>query len=534
MHLHTLLPFLSSLAATGLLLSSAQAQSTTRISLDSQGAQGTRASYGTEISQDGRYVAFHSLAPLAPNDTNGRYDVYVHDRATGQVRRVSLKPDGTQVHADCWLGSLSADGRLVAFTSKANSLVPGDTNQNDDVFVRDLFTGHTERVSVASGGAQSQYGGQDGDLSADGRFVKFQSFSNDLGMNVVNGTTHVYVHDRLTRQTIRASVDSAGLPVADGGGGGCISGDGRFVGFISRDPNLVPGDANLGPDAFVHDRLTGITECVSVNSAGVLANYGGWVGTRGLSISDDGRYVSFQSDATNLVPNDTNGWSDIFVRDRLTGQTSIVSVDSAGIQGDLSSSVADISADGRRVIFCTASANLVPGDGNGVVDVFVHDRATGQTSRISVDSSGMEGNRDSITSAISADGRCVAFDSLSTNLVAGDTNGAADVFVRDTGPAPPQLVESGACPGSVTLTVVDATPGGAVALLHGLAGAFVKPGPPCQGLVLDLAAPALGAVLTADAAGVAVLSFTAPPGACGRSVQGVDQATCTATNVIVL
>jgi Tol biopolymer transport system component len=177
----------------------------------------------------------------------------------------------------------------------------------------------------------------------------------------------------------------------------------------------------------VHDRRTGQTSRVSVASDGTQAN--GL--SRGVAISSNGRLVAFRSEATNLVSGDTNGVSDIFVHDRTTGQTTRVSVASDGTQGDGFSSFPAISRKGRYVAFQSLSTNLVSGDTNGVSDIFVHDRVTGQTTRVSVASDGTQGDLDSSVPAITPDGRHVAFGSAATTLVVGDTNGVGDTFVFD-------------------------------------------------------------------------------------------------------
>jgi|GEM_PF-1585857 len=223
----------------------------------------------------------------------------------------------------------------------------------------------------------------------------------------------------------RVSVASGGTQ--GNGDSGCpsISADGRYVAFQSYASNLVPGDTNGTWDVFVHDRLTGQTTRVSVASDGTQGNGD----SECPSISADGRYVAFASLASNLVPGDTNGTWDVFVHDRLTGQTTRVSVASGGAQGNSGSWCPSISADGRYVAFQSYASNLVPGDTNGVLDVFVHDRLTGQTTRVSVASDGTQGDSYSFGSSISADGRYVAFSSLASNLVPGDTNDKPDIFV---------------------------------------------------------------------------------------------------------
>ena len=269
---------------------------------------------------------------------------------------------------------------------------------------------------------------------------------------------------------------------------------------------------------------------VSVNSAGVQGNEVSLF----PSISSDGRFVAFESYASNLVPGDTNGLPDSFVRDRQTGQTTRVSVDSAGLEGnDRSHHYSNISSDGRFVAFGSFASNLVPGDTNSKTDIFVHDQQTGQTTRVSVDSAGLQGNDTSYLPSISSDGRFVAFMSYASNLVLGDTNGLPDVFVHDRRPRP-TLAAQGSCPGPITLTIRNVTANGSVVIVYGPAGVFVKPSPPCQGITLGISPPTFGAVSTADGAGIATLNFNAPPGVCGRRVQAVDLTTCTATNSIVL
>jgi WD40-like Beta Propeller Repeat len=240
-----------------------------------------------------------------------------------------------------------------------------------------------------------------------------------------NQVADVFVHDFQTGQTTLESVDSAG--VEGSGAAPSLSADGRYVAFESGGAGLVPGDTYGYIDIFVHDRTGGSTTRVSVDSAGAQANSG----SGQPSISADGRCVAFHSDASNLVPGDTNMKQDVFVHDRQTGQTTRVSVSSAGVQANYGGRECTLSADGRYVVFETNSTNLVSGDTNLRWDIFVRDRQTNQTTRVSVSSAGIQGNSESLRSTISADGRCVAFDSLATNFAANDMNNSPDVFVHD-------------------------------------------------------------------------------------------------------
>jgi Tol biopolymer transport system component len=424
------------------------AQTTERVSVASDGTQANDDSWRSAISADGRYVAFDSgTSNLVPGDTNGKSDVFVHDRQTGQTTRVSVASNGAQGnnHSSGISGpwfysvSISADGRYVAFASGASNLVPGDTNGKWDIFVHDrdadgdgFFdeTGAimTTRVSVASDGTQ---GNADvlspPSISADGRYVAFASGASNLVPGDTNNSADCFVHDRQTGQTTCVSVALDGAPGNSASFNPSVSADGRYVAFQSSATNIVSGDTNGKFDIFVHDRQTGQTMRVSVGSGGTQGNddSGGY-----LSVSADGRYVAFQSGASNLVSGDTNGNYDVFVHDRQTGQTTRVSVATDGTQGNTASFAGFISGDGRYVAFESSATNLVSSDTNGSRDVFVHDRQTGQTTRVSVASGDAQGNNASTDSSISADGRYVVFASDASNLVPGDTC-CHDVFVRD-------------------------------------------------------------------------------------------------------
>ncbi|MCP4681970.1 MAG: hypothetical protein GY864_06540 [Desulfobacterales bacterium] len=397
------------------------------VSVDSSGAQGDSGSYYPSISSDGRYVAFQSYATnLVPGDTNGWGDIFVHDRTTSTTERVSVDNGGTQGDGPSYYASISSDGRYVAFQSFATNLVPGDTNAAWDIFVHDRTTSTTERVSVDSGGTQGDGPSYYASISSDGRYVAYHSWANNLVPRDNNAAWDVFVRDRTTSMTERISVDNGGAQGDDFSSYPSISSDGRYVAFRSYATNLVPGDTNALGDIFVHDRGTSTTERVSVDNSGAQGDSGSF----SPSISADGRHVAFRSHATNLVPGDTNALRDIFVHDRGTSTTERVSVDNNGIQGNRGSSAPSISADGRYVAFSSGATNLVPGDTNWRADIFVYDRATSTTERVNVDNGGVQGDHYSYWPSISSDGRYVAFSSGATNLVPGDTNGIWDVFVH--------------------------------------------------------------------------------------------------------
>ncbi len=421
-----------------LLVASAHAQSTQLMSVSSSGGQGNSWSDAASISADGRYVAFYSEASnLVAGDTNQAQDVFVRDRQSGQTLRVSVDSSGAQVNGSSFFPAISADGRFVAFTSYADSLVPGDTNMKADTFVHDMLTGETTRVSVDSNGAQA-----DDEsftlppaISGDGRYVAFSSVATNLVAGDTNGKSDIFVHDRRTGQTTRVSVSSAGAQANDASYFPALSADGRYVAFESAASNLVPGDTNARLDIFVHDLQTGATTRASVSSSGVQGNDD----SEFASLSADGRYVAFLSYATNLVPGDVGFASDIFVRDMQSGTTTCASVNSSGVFGNSDSMAPVISANGRYVAFASGASNLVPGDTNQATDSFVHDLFTRQTTRVNLDSSGSQSAGDAGNIArpwISADGRWLAFVSWASDL-APDTNGFGDIFVRDRGRVQP-------------------------------------------------------------------------------------------------
>ena len=422
----------------------AAAGDTERVSVDGAGNQANDNAGDPVVSADGRYVAFSSLATnLVPGGSNGNEQVFVHDRQTGTTEQISVNSAGNQANSDSFGPAISADGRYVAFVSDASNLVAGDTNNRFDTFVHDRQAATTERVSVDSAGNEGI--GPSGDvggipaISADGRFVAFTSNEQNLVPGDTNDRADVFVHDRQAGTTERVSVDSAGNQLDLLSVGPAISADGLVVAFIS----------GSGPatDVFVRDRQAGTTERVSVDSAGNQGNSS----SAGGSISADGRFVAFSSDSSNLVSGDTNGRTDVFVRDRQAGTTERVSVNSAGNQASGGDSLRPaISADGRFVVFHSGATNLVGSDTNGAIDVFIHNVQTGTTQRVSVDSAGNEGNAVSDRPSIDADGGFVAFESPASNLVADDTNDTYDIFVHERGPSVDSASQDAPAAGTVS------------------------------------------------------------------------------------
>ena len=431
---------------------------TERVNVTTSGAQ---AALGTgvpapTISHDGRYVAFHSKAVnLAAGDTNETDDAFVHDRQTGITTRVSVSGSGGQSNGRSLFPAISGNGRFVVFGSGATNLVPGDTNNSPtsptanpqdtgrDSFVHDRVTGAIERVNVSSdevegrcftaGGAFQACGGgvalAEADINFDGRYVAFAANASNLVPGDTNNATDIFVRDRQAGTTTRVSLTNAGLQAGAASIEPAISADGRFVAFSSTATNLVAPDPGAARQIYVRDTVANTTTRVSVASGA-----GGAFGTGNSSlptISSDGRYVAFASLASNLVAGDTNNAQDIFVHDRQTSTTTRVSVANGGGQSPEGGFFPHISGDGRHVAF-DSIAPLVAGDTNALSDVFVHDRQTGATTRASLSRDATQAlGGGSFFPALSADGRYVAFASEASNLVTGDTNGLPDVFVHD-------------------------------------------------------------------------------------------------------
>ena len=406
-----------------------------RVSVANDGTEGNDSSTHPQLSNDGRFVVFISEADdLVGNDTNNATDVFVRDRQTQATERVSLSSAGLEGDDDSGntVGGgnisvgISGDGRFVAFSSNATVLVGGDGNAVTDVFVRDRLNGQTERVSVDPGGMELTGFSNNPAISANGRFAAFVTV-NPVVPEDGNNHFDVYIRDRLAAETERVSVGSGGIEGNGSSRKPSLSADGRFIAFVSAATNLVAGDANDALDVFVHDRLTATTQRVSVRTNGAEAD--------GVSdepeISGDGRFVVFQSDATNLVDGDTNAVRDIFVHDRQTGVTTRVSVALGGAQGSFNSNTPAISGDGRYVAFETFSADLVTDDTNDQSDVFVKDLLTGMIRRASLGVDGVQANDHSREPELDGDGRVVTFYSRASNLVPNDTNHVEDVFVHE-------------------------------------------------------------------------------------------------------
>jgi Tol biopolymer transport system component len=402
---------------------------TKQVDVTRRGGDPSRDSGKPSVSADGRYVSFWSLASdLVSGDRNGEMDVFVRDVVLGNTTRVSVDMDGGDADGASGFPAITPDGRFVAFSSDAPDLVPDDGNGTFDIFLRDLLTATTFRASVDAEGGDPNGFSLTGGLAVtpDGRYVAFDSYASDLVVGDDNHESDVFVRDMVSETTTWVSVDTQGGAGNGFSGNPSISAEGRHVAFRSSASDLVAGDGNGDTDVFVRDLLTGTTTRVSVDVNGGDANSHSY----NPSMSGDGRYVAFYSGANDLVEEDGNPYSDVFVRDLTLGVTTRASVDYHGHDAEAGSFDPSISADGRYVAFLSDSSDLIPDDGNDLGDVFVRDLLTGVTIRASVDVDGGDPNHGASTlPSISASGDAVAFRSMAADLVPGPGDKSIDVYL---------------------------------------------------------------------------------------------------------
>ncbi len=341
--------------------------------------------------------------------------------------RVSVRSGGAEANGASEHPAISADGNLVALASRATNLVDGDTNGKQDIFVHDRSSGQTSRVSIRTGGLQANGDSFEPAISANGRYVAFRSQANNLVDGDSNNASDIFLHDRQTGSTIRISVNSSGAQANGPNFDPDLSGDGRYVTFWSNANNLASGDFNSKSDVFVRDWIGGATWRVSLANNGQEGNDDSFR----PAISDDGRYVAFESYASNFVANDLAGYRDVFLHDWIGRTTVRASRGLSGAEAQGDSYNPAISGDGGIIAFTSLASNIVGGDTNLAADVFVYARIGGALQRVSVRTDGGQANGLSDQAAVSQSGRFVVFRSDANNLVSGDTNNISDVFVRD-------------------------------------------------------------------------------------------------------
>ncbi len=380
------------------------------------------------MSWDGRYVVFGSQAtnlgsPVWPGMTN----IYVRDTVSGATELISRGMSGAPANGMSDMADISGNGRYVAFNSGASNLVPGDTNGMVDVFVLDRLTGVIERVNVSASGQQTVLSCLSPRINGDGRYVSFDSADPTLTADDANGASDVFVKDRWM-----GSVERVSAPPGWGDSNGqsflpSISAGGRYVAFVSSATNLCMAFfVSGGFHVYVHDRLTHSTELLDRRPDGDPSHDS--TNAYPWSISADGRYVGFGSDATDLTTGDVEGWMDAFVCDRTTGQVFRVSETSAGIGGNNDSDQPALSADGRHVAFLSYSTNLAAGASDSYANVYRSKWQQGAITVVNVAFGGGEANGHAYGGFLNADGSRTGFISYADNLAPGDLNGLPDVF----------------------------------------------------------------------------------------------------------
>ncbi|NJN54977.1 MAG: hypothetical protein HC804_09610, partial [Anaerolineae bacterium] len=427
---------------------------TSLISRAANGDGGDAPSVDPAVSANGRYIAYSSRSQnIVISDTHPfTEDIFIYDRLYNLTKQLTPYP-GTQANNDSLDPDISGDGQVVVFASYADNWEWSvDFNGEKDVYVYTYYdapeeitagqgAGYGYAVLVSYTTEDGYYAANDASyepaISLNGRYVAFTSVATNLIANDTNNVSDIYVRDLHTGQIERVSIASNG---AQGFGPSYqpdISADGRFVVFTSSAPNLVPNDTNNAPDTFLHDRETGLTRRVSVNSSGGQGMPTGTAGglAQNPSLSANGQFIVFESTFTNLsLTPDSNGAQDIFLHNALSGETRLISRAEDGSQANNGSDLPVISPDAHYVAYRAFANNLVYTDTNGIPDIFVVDLVQQTVSRQSVASDGAQshGPNGVTTADISADGGLIAFDSDAWDLVPDDSNGSLpDIFLRD-------------------------------------------------------------------------------------------------------
>jgi Tol biopolymer transport system component len=399
----------------------------TRLPISPSGSQSNGFSDHPALSADGHKIAFGSYASnLVPGDTNNQKDVFLYDMDNKIMRRVSISFSGEQANGGSTSPVLTKNGHIIIFQSDASNLVTDDSNGVTDIFLFDSDRNTIERVSLAAHHTQVIGISSEPAVSEDGRFIAFQSQADNLVAGDTNHAWDIFIVDRQSSTIQRASLSIDGDQANGASYHPAISGDGRFLAFQSEADNLVVGDTNQTSDIFIRDIQNRETYLVSKGMHGWSANGGSWQ----PSISSDGRFVAFSSYANNLVKGDTNDVMDVFVYDRSKNDIKRASLATEGTQGNLISGNPLLSADGRFITFESLATTLVEKDYNLSWDVYIHDCQTGSTDRITNSiNDGKAGNDMSGSAVISADGTIVAFQSFANDLVDDDSNAIRDIFI---------------------------------------------------------------------------------------------------------
>lgn len=388
---------------------------------------GERDHFNPGLTARATYAVFSTdAANLVLGDGNAVADVFLQNLSTGAITLVSRTAQGVPGDDASYNPAVSADGAYVVFASDAGNLVPGNDNGVPDVLLEDGLSGAVSAVSTTAQGASANGTADNPSLSADGRYVAFDSLAANLVADDGNDAADVFVKNTQTGAVLLLSTTANGKQGDGGSYTPSLSADGSVLAFRSDAGNLVKDDSNQASDIFLKNLLSGAISRLSTTSSGAQANNGSYT----PSLSADGLHLAFRSDADNLAPEDGNGVPDVFSKDLQTGAVTLISADATGLPGNGGSYTPSISAAGRYVAFRSDADNLVAGDDNGVSDIFIKDGKTGAIVRLSVAADGSEGNQASYNPSLSANGRFVAFESYATNLVPGDNDGKwSDIFL---------------------------------------------------------------------------------------------------------
>lgn len=406
----------------------------TRVSVDSLSVQGNGASSQPSVSKDGRYVTFTSSANnLVSGDTNGVADIFLRDLLNNTTTRISLSSTGTEGNGGSTYSKISFNGRYVLFTSTASNFASNDNNGTEDIFLRDTVNATTELISISTTGSTGNYqsGGDLGlDISRDGKYVVFTSSASNLVTTDTGGKMDVFVRDRTLGTTTLISMSDSGIQGNGDSRRPSISCEGSRITFYSQASNLVTSDTNGHSDVFYVDR---IGQRTMYNITQASNGYSGFP-----SISCSGDTISYHTDASNLLAADTNVRSDIYAHDISSDSTYLVSKSTSGTISDGYSYTPSVSADGRYITF-ESGANNLAGYSNGWQNIYIHDRFTATTEKISKRNSSTNTFQNSSAAKISVNGEVVVYESDDTGLVTGDTNALTDAFSSETGVTEPSL-----------------------------------------------------------------------------------------------
>jgi Tol biopolymer transport system component len=400
-----------------------------RVSVSETGLEGDGVSRVVDVTADGRGIVFESDANnLVANDTNTTFsDLFYKDLVTGQVTWITAPRIEGGFGFGGYGGDISPNGRYVVFHTAATNLVGGDSSARENIFVQDLMRGTVSRLTTGQGGTPADGASKNASFNSDGSNIVFESFATNLGAFDDNAFTDIYIKNFSTDQVTLISTPTTGEKVNGHSFAPQFSSNGQFIVFESEASNLVLRDENNRTDIFIKN-LQGGLEIVSREGATQAQDV-----CRSAVVSADGRYVLFETRATDFEGNDGNGTWDVFLKDRSSGTISRISSTSGGAAGDdrSTSKGASFSPDGRYVIFESYADNLVAGDNNNASDIFRKDLVTGEMVRLSVAANGSEGKGDSHDGRLSQDGRYFFFSSEASTLVANDTNNAFDIFRAD-------------------------------------------------------------------------------------------------------